>query len=216
MTKSYSLDLRRRVTRFVEADHSCHEAARHFEVSVAFVVRLMAAYRATGSLAAKPEGGWRYSKLDPHREFLIRRMTEKDDLTMPQLASEVLALAVWMRDLLGGSDNEEGFGQDTRVGGRLIALVGELGIGLHPSAHHLIRRDALQHALAPRIIGTVEALQQDLQIRMAVDRNPQHLPLHAAVEALDHAVGFGRVGPRGPVLHGQLTTGSLEPVRRKA
>ena len=49
MTKSYSLDLRRRVVRFVEAGHSCHEAARHFDVSVAFVVRLMAAYRATGS-----------------------------------------------------------------------------------------------------------------------------------------------------------------------
>ncbi|WP_027314805.1 IS630 transposase-related protein, partial [Microvirga flocculans] len=76
MTKSYSLDLRRRVARFVEAGHSCHAAARHFDVSVAFVVRLMAAYRDTGSLAPKPEGGWRYSKLDPHREFLIRRVTE--------------------------------------------------------------------------------------------------------------------------------------------
>jgi transposase len=62
MTKSYSLDLRRRVTRFVEAGHSCHEAARRFDVSVAFVVRLMAAYRATGSLAPKPEGGWRYDR----------------------------------------------------------------------------------------------------------------------------------------------------------
>ena len=76
MTKSYSLDLRQRVARFVEAGHSCHEAARHFEVSVAFVVRLMAAYRATGSLAPKPEGGWRYSKLDAHREFLVRRVAE--------------------------------------------------------------------------------------------------------------------------------------------
>ncbi|WP_245435564.1 IS630 family transposase [Microvirga calopogonii] len=92
MTKSYSLDLRRRVARFVEAGHSCHEAARHFEVSVAFVVRLMATYRATGSLAAKPEGGWRYSKLDPHRDFLIRRVTEANDITMPQLAAELLAL----------------------------------------------------------------------------------------------------------------------------
>lgn len=92
MTKSYSLDLRRRVARFVEAGHSCHEAARHFDVSVAFVVRLMAAYRATGSLAAKPEGGWRYSKLDPHRDFLIRRVTEANDITMPQLAAELLAL----------------------------------------------------------------------------------------------------------------------------
>jgi transposase len=43
MTKSSSLDLRRRVVRFVEAGHSCHAAARHFEVSVAFVIRLMAA-----------------------------------------------------------------------------------------------------------------------------------------------------------------------------
>lgn len=92
MTKSYSLDLRRRVARFVEAGHSCHAAARHFDVSVAFVVRLMAAYRATGSLAPKPEGGWRYSKLDPHREFLIRRVAEKNDITMPQLAAELAAL----------------------------------------------------------------------------------------------------------------------------
>jgi transposase len=92
MTKSYSLDLRRRVARFVEAGHSCHEAARHFEVSVAFVVRLMAAYRVTGSLAAQPEGGWRYSKLDPHRDFLIHRVAETNDVTMPQLAAELLAL----------------------------------------------------------------------------------------------------------------------------
>jgi transposase len=92
MTKSYSLDLRRRVARFVEAGHSCHAAACHFEVSVAFVVRLMAAYRATGSLAPKPEGGWRYSKLDPHRAFLIRRVAEKGEITMPQLAAELAAL----------------------------------------------------------------------------------------------------------------------------
>lgn len=93
MTKSYSLDLRRWVARIVEAGHSCHAAARHFDVSVAFVVRLMAAYRATGSLAAKPEGGWRYSKLDPHREFLLQRVAEKGDITMPQLAAELAARA---------------------------------------------------------------------------------------------------------------------------
>jgi transposase len=92
MTKSYSLDLRRRVTRFVEAGQSCHAAARHFEVSVAFVVRLLAAYRATGSLAPKPEGGWRYSKLDRHRAFLLGRIAETNDITMPQLAAELTSL----------------------------------------------------------------------------------------------------------------------------
>src|SRR3954463_5399532 len=97
MTKSYSLDLRQRVARFVEAGHSCHEAARHFEASVAFVVRLLAAYRATGSWAPKPEGGWRYSKLDPHRAFLIQRVAEKGDITMPQLAAELAALGTKIR-----------------------------------------------------------------------------------------------------------------------
>jgi transposase len=56
MTKSYSLDLRRRVARFVEAGHSCHAAARHFEVSVAFVVRLMAAYRAAWRRSQRAAG----------------------------------------------------------------------------------------------------------------------------------------------------------------
>ena len=80
VTKSYSLDLRKRVVRFVEAGHSCHAAARHFEVSVAFAVRLMATFR------------WRYSKLDPHCDFLVRRVAEKADITMPQLAAELAAL----------------------------------------------------------------------------------------------------------------------------
>jgi transposase len=53
MTKSYSLDLRQRVARLVEAGHSCHAAAGYFDVSVAFVVRLMAADRATGSQAGR-------------------------------------------------------------------------------------------------------------------------------------------------------------------
>ena len=92
MTKAYSLDLRTRVVRFVEAGHSRHEAARHFAVSVAFVVKLVAAFRTTGSLAPKPEGGWRYSKLDPHRDFLLRRVAETSDLTMPDLAAELAAL----------------------------------------------------------------------------------------------------------------------------
>ena len=91
MTKAYSLDLRTRVVRFVEAGHSRHEAARHFAVSVAFVVKLVAAFRTTGSLAPKPEGGWRYSKLDPHRDFLLRRVAETSDLTMPDLAAELAA-----------------------------------------------------------------------------------------------------------------------------
>ena len=94
MTKAYSIDLRRRVVRFVESGHSRRAAAAHFEVSVAFVVKLVAAVRRTGSYAPKPEGGWRYSKLDPRRDFLLRRVAEKADITMPELAAELAAKGV--------------------------------------------------------------------------------------------------------------------------
>lgn len=89
MPRAYSLDLRERVARFVNAGHSRHAAAARFGVSVSFVVKLMAAYRATGSLAPKPGGGRRHSKLEPHRAFLLARVAEKQDITMPELAREL-------------------------------------------------------------------------------------------------------------------------------
>lgn len=93
MPKPYSLDLRERVVRFVESGHSRHAAAAHFGVSVSFVVILMRNYRKTESLAPKASGGRRHSKLDPHRVFLLGRVAEKDDITMPELAAELAAVA---------------------------------------------------------------------------------------------------------------------------
>jgi transposase len=92
--KAYSLDLRRRVVSFVEAGNSRHAAAAHFDVSVSFVVKLVSAFRSTGSYAPKPEGGWRYSKLDPHRAFLERRVAEKTDITMTELAGELAGMGL--------------------------------------------------------------------------------------------------------------------------
>ena len=91
MPTPYSLDLRKRVVGFVEAGHSRHASAAHFGVSVSFVVKLMKNYQQTGSLAPKPSGGRRHSKLDPHRAFLLARLAEKEDLTMPELAAELAA-----------------------------------------------------------------------------------------------------------------------------
>ncbi len=87
MPKAYSLDLRERVARVVEAGRSCHAAAAHFTVSVSFAVRLMRAFRTPGTLA--PSGGRRHAKLDLHRAFLIARIEEKADITMPELAAEL-------------------------------------------------------------------------------------------------------------------------------
>lgn len=92
MAKPYSRDLRERVVRFVEEGHSRHAAAAHFKVSVSFVVNLMSAFRATGSLEPKPSGGRRHAKLEPHRTFLLTRVDERPDITMPELAAELVAV----------------------------------------------------------------------------------------------------------------------------
>src|ERR1700704_2232402 len=91
MPQAYSLDLRERVARFVEGGRSCHAAAALFSVSVAFVVRLMKSFRATGRLAPKPSGGRRHAKLDPHRAFLLARIAEKADMTTPDPSAEPAA-----------------------------------------------------------------------------------------------------------------------------
>ena len=91
MAKAYSLDLRERVVGFVEGGRSRRAAARHFKVSVSFVVNLMKAVRTRGSFAPKPLGGRRHAKLEPHRTFLLARVTEKADITMPELAAELAA-----------------------------------------------------------------------------------------------------------------------------
>jgi transposase len=90
MPKAYSIDLRRRVVSYVKKGHSCRSAAARFEVSISFVIKLMEALRATGRLAPKPVGGRRHAKLEPHREFLLKQIANKADITMPELAAVLL------------------------------------------------------------------------------------------------------------------------------
>lgn len=91
MPRALSQDLRERVVAFVEAGHSRRAAAAHFRVSPSFVINLVKAFGATGRLAPKPRGGRRNVKLDPHRAFLVGRLAEKNDITMPELARELEA-----------------------------------------------------------------------------------------------------------------------------
>src|SRR5688572_7316450 len=54
-----------------------------------------------------------------------------------QTKGATVVLGVWMRDLLGGSDDLEGLGQSARIG-RLRAPVGEFGLGGQAPLHDLI------------------------------------------------------------------------------
>ena len=96
MPKPLSNDLRERVVAFVEAGHSRRAAAAHFRVSASFVINLMTLFRQTGSVTARPVGGRRHAKLDPHRAFILSRVGEKADITMPELA-DALAEATGTR-----------------------------------------------------------------------------------------------------------------------
>jgi transposase len=91
MTRPYSVELRDRVVAFVESGHSRHQAAVHFQVSGSFVVKLMRAFRSSGRIEARPIGGRRHAKRDAHRVYPVRRMEEKDDITMSELAADLLA-----------------------------------------------------------------------------------------------------------------------------
>ena len=51
----------------------------------------MTAFRERGAVTPKALGGWRHSKLDPHRVFILRRVAEKNDISMPELAGELQA-----------------------------------------------------------------------------------------------------------------------------
>lgn len=89
MPRAYSLDLRTRVVGYVDAGYSRHAAASQFGVSVSFVVNLLRAWRESGRLGPRPSGGRRHSKLDPHRAFLLGRVAEREDITMPELSAEL-------------------------------------------------------------------------------------------------------------------------------
>ena len=88
MPKTLSTDLRERIVRHVGEGHSRRSAAEKFAVSPSSAVRIVARHAATGSVAAKVGRVGRRSKLDAHRDYLVRRIAEAADITMPELAAE--------------------------------------------------------------------------------------------------------------------------------
>ena len=75
-------DLRDRVIGSVASGRTCRATAALFGVSVASVVKWSQRWRASGSAAAKPMGGWKQLLLTSEREWLLARIAEKPDLTL--------------------------------------------------------------------------------------------------------------------------------------
>lgn len=92
MGQPLSADLRERIVGDVNGGNTRRGVAARFGVAASTAVRLKARFDATGSIAAsrmgRPKGS---GKLGGHSAFIIARVEEKPDITMPELAAVLLA-----------------------------------------------------------------------------------------------------------------------------
>lgn len=94
MSRPLSMDLRERVIRAVLAGESCRAVAARFEVAVSSVVKWSQRQRATGSVAPGKMGGHRKRVLEPHRAFIVERISQVPHLTLHGLKAELAACGV--------------------------------------------------------------------------------------------------------------------------
>lgn len=92
MGKPYSIDLRKRVQADIESGRSRRAAARRYDVSPSFAVKLAERISRTGSAApalqGRPPGG---GKLAPYLATLLEWVDAEPDITMPELAAKLKA-----------------------------------------------------------------------------------------------------------------------------
>jgi transposase len=92
--RAYSQDLRERVVRACDEGRLRREqVAELFDVSTAWIRRLLQRRRQTGSIAAKPHAGGPRRKLGPRqREQLVEQVAQRPDATLAELRQRVGAL----------------------------------------------------------------------------------------------------------------------------
>ena len=94
MARPYSMDLRERVVRFVEAGAACRRAAAHFAVSPSFVVKLMQRKAARGSAAPAAMGGRKPYALAAHEAVVKELITAQPDQTLEELRTALAGRAI--------------------------------------------------------------------------------------------------------------------------
>lgn len=92
MGKPYSMDLRKRVRAEIASGRSRRAAARRYDVSPSFAVKLADLVSRTGSVEparqGRPPGG---GKLAPYLRALLDWVDAEPDITMPELAAKLQA-----------------------------------------------------------------------------------------------------------------------------
>ena len=94
MTRAYSNDLRERVVLAVRSGGSCRAVAERFGVAVSSVVKWSQRHRTTGSVVPGKMGGHRKRVLEPHRAFIVERISQTPHLSLHGLKAELAGRGV--------------------------------------------------------------------------------------------------------------------------
>ena len=87
MARPLSEDLRSRLIAAVNGGMSRRAAAERFGVAAASAVRWVQAWRATGAIRAKPQGGDKRShRIEAYREVILAAIEAQVDITLVELA----------------------------------------------------------------------------------------------------------------------------------
>src|SRR5438874_5415228 len=89
MPAPLSGDLRERIVAAIRDGSSMRGAAARFSVSPSSAIKLMARFRATGSVAPARYGGHRRPVLLPHEELLRAMVGERPDITLAEIRDEL-------------------------------------------------------------------------------------------------------------------------------
>lgn len=90
MGKTISLDIRERVAAMVDAGHSARAAARHYDVSASFAIKLISRRKVTGDIRparqGRPPGT---GKLAPYQDYLLGLVAREPDITLAELCERL-------------------------------------------------------------------------------------------------------------------------------
>jgi transposase len=90
----YSADLRARAISAVQAGVSCRRVAAQYGLSKSTVGKWVLQFCRTGSVAAKPMGGNRFSRLKDEHNWIVARIAAEPGLTLAELHQELCARGV--------------------------------------------------------------------------------------------------------------------------
>jgi transposase len=89
MAKPYSIDLRERIVRAVEAGSSRRAAAAQFAVSESCAIKLVQRWERTGSVAPAVRGGKKPFALAGHEDRVRALLAAQPDITLDELRAQL-------------------------------------------------------------------------------------------------------------------------------